>query len=135
VPGSKLEQQRVQCLPLLGVERCEEVVLEALADRAEPCERALPLGGEADDVAAPVVRVSLAFDDALLLELVQEADERAPVVAERVRDRGLRLGQARVEQREDRVVVRVEALLLVHLLRPALGGEAEALEQEETRRD
>ena len=41
---------------------------------------------------APIVRITLALDELLLLELVEEADERAPVVTECVRDRGLRLG-------------------------------------------
>jgi hypothetical protein len=48
-------------------------------------------------VAAPVVGVTLAFDEALLLELVEEPDERSTVIAERVGDRRLRLGHAFVE--------------------------------------
>ena len=77
----------MQGLPLLGVERREEVVLQALVERAEPGQRALAVGVEADDVPAPIVRIALALDELLLLELVEEADERAPVVTERVRNR------------------------------------------------
>ena len=84
---------------------------------------------------APIVRIALALDELLLLELVEEADERAPVVTECVRDRGLRLGQTLVEQREDRVVVRIEAFLLVDLERADLGGETETLQEEEARGD
>ena len=57
---------------------------------------------------AAVVRVAAALDEALLLELVEEADELAAVVAERVGDRALRLVRALVEREQDRVVVRVE---------------------------
>ena len=85
-------------------------------------------------MAPAVVGVALALDEPMLFELVEQADERAAVVAECVRDRGLRLRHALVEQREDRVVVRVEALLLVDLERAALGGEAKPLEQEDVRR-
>src|SRR5438477_2955722 len=86
-------------------------------------------------MAAPVVGVALALDEALLLELVEEPDERPAVVAQCVGDRRLRLGHTFVEQRENRVVVRIQALLLVDLERAALGGEAEPLEQEDVRRD
>ena len=84
---------------------------------------------------AAVVGVAPALDEALLLELVEEADELAAVVAERVGDRALRLVRALVEHEQDRVVVRVQPRLLVGLQRPLLRGEAEALEQERRRRD
>ena len=48
-------------------------------------------------MAAAVVRVAAALDEALLLELVEEPDELAAVVAERVGDRALRLARALVE--------------------------------------
>ena len=86
-------------------------------------------------MAAAVGRVAAALDEARLLELVEEADELPPVVAERVGDRALRLARALVEDGEDRVVVRVQPRLLVGAQRPLLGRHAEALEQEERRRD
>ena len=73
--------------------------------RRRPSAR-LPVGGEADEVAAAVARVAAALDEALLLELVEQADELAPVVAERVGDRALRLARALVEREQDGVVVR-----------------------------
>ena len=55
---------------------------------------------------APVDRIALALDETGLLELVQQADEPAAVVAERIGDRRLRTAGPLVEQRQDRVVVR-----------------------------
>ena len=86
-------------------------------------------------MTAAVVRVALALDELLLLELVEQPDERAAVVAEAVGDLRLRLGSAALEQGEDRVVVRAEPEALVLVERPALRGEAEPLEQEEARGD
>ncbi len=133
VPPGEHEQQRVQLLSLLGVERREELVLQALGQRAELRERALAVRRDPHEVPPSVVRIALALDELLLLELVQQADERATVVAERVCDLRLRLGSAALEQGEDRMVVRTEPEALVLVERPALGGEAEPLEQEEAR--
>ena len=57
-------------------------------------------------MAAPVGGVAAALDQPVLLELVQEPDQVAAVVRERVGDRCLRLAVALLEHREDRVVVR-----------------------------
>jgi hypothetical protein len=86
-------------------------------------------------VAAPVVRIALPLDQASLFELVEEPDESAPVVAERIGDRGLRFGHALVEQHEDRVVIGAEARLLVLVHRALLRGEAQPLQQEKGGRD
>ena len=64
---------------------------------------------------AAVDRIALALDEAGLLELVQQADEPAAVVAERVGDRGLGAAGALVEQGQHRVVVRARADGLVGL--------------------
>jgi len=48
-------------------------------------------------VPPAVVGIAAALDQALLLELVEEADEPAAVVAERVGDRRLRLRRALLE--------------------------------------
>src|SRR5205823_8058929 len=57
------QQQCVQLLTLLGVERREELVLEALGEGAELRERALAVGCDADDLTAAVVRVALALPE------------------------------------------------------------------------
>ena len=77
-------------------------------------------------MAAAVVRVALALDEALLLELVEQADELAAVVAERVGDRALRLARALVEREQHGVVVRAEARLLVGVHRLLLGERSRA---------
>ena len=66
--------------------------------RSRPSAR-LPVGRDADEVAAAVAGVAAPLDQALLLELVEQADELAAVVAERVGDRALRLARALVERR------------------------------------
>ena len=73
---------------------------------------ALAVGGDADHVAAPVVRVALPVDEAALLERVEERDEAARVEPERVGDRRLRLAVALGEDRQDAVVVELVAGLL-----------------------
>ena len=76
---------------------------------AQPGELALAGGGDADDVAAAVLRVALPRDQIPLLERVEQGDEPARVERERVGDRGLRLAGALAEDREDAVVVELEA--------------------------
>src|SRR5919197_5536966 len=98
-------QQRVEGRTVLGVERREELLLDLLRDPAQPYELALAVGGEADDVAAPVGRVAVPLDQAALLERVEQADELAAVDAERVCDRRLRLAVALAEEGQYAVVV------------------------------
>ena len=119
MPAREQAQERVQLGALLVVEVGEELRLEPLGERAELRVRALALGRDAHGVAPAVVRVAAALDEPLLLELVEQPDELAPVVAERVGDRALRLGRALVEQGEDGVVVRVQPGCLVRLERLA----------------
>ena len=99
-------------LAALGVERREELVLELLDHVAKPRELPLAGGRDADHVAAPVVRVALPRDQAALLERVEQRDEPAGVERERVGDRRLRLARALGEDREQAVVVELEAGLL-----------------------
>ena len=87
----------MELLALRGVERREELLLDAPRDRAELGELGLALGLEGDEMPAPVRGVALALDQSLLLELVEEPDEPAAVVAERVGDRRLRLAGALLE--------------------------------------
>ena len=98
-----------------------------------PGSPVLAVRGELDEVSAPVAGVALALDQAALLELVEQPDELAAVVAERVGDRALGRVRAFGQRDQDAEVVRVEARLLEGVHRLALGGEAEALEQEHRR--
>ena len=120
---------------LLVAERREELVLGLVGKRSQPPERSLPLWSQADEVPTPVIRISTALDQLLLLELVEQSDQLATVVAQRVGDRTLRLERALAEHKEDRVVVGVKACLFVRLQRPLLGGETEAFQQKGGRRE
>src|SRR3954453_24176430 len=48
VPRAEHEEERVQLLTLLGVERCEELVLHPAGERAQPRQRALAVARKAD---------------------------------------------------------------------------------------
>src|SRR5579872_1431178 len=102
----ELPQERVQLAPLLGIEPGEELVLEPARDRTQLLELLLARRLQADEVPATVGGVALPLDQPLLLELVEQPDEPAAVVAERVGDRRLGLAGALVEGGEDAVVVR-----------------------------
>ena len=127
----ELEEERVQDLALALVERCEELLLELARERAELGQRLPPGRGHLDHVAPAVGRIAAALDQPGRLELVEQADQLAAVVAERVRDRALRLARPFVEHGQDRVVVRMEAELLVGGERPLLRGHPEPLEEEQ----
>src|SRR5262245_39038684 len=80
----ELEQRRVELLALVVAQRREELVLELRGELAQPTERGLALRREAYDVAAAVGRVAAPLHETALLELVEEPDQLALVVAERV---------------------------------------------------
>ncbi len=124
------EQQLVQRLAVLGAERREELVLELPRQIPEPLELAPARVGDADDVAAPVLRVALPLDQAALLERVEEGDKPARVERERVGNRRLRLADPLVEDRQHAVVVDLEARLLEACDRLPLEAEAEPAEEE-----
>src|SRR5439155_16788086 len=88
------EQERVQVRAFLLAERGEEVILDLLRERSQPPQHPLAIAGEADEVSAAVVRIATALDQPALLELVEESDQLAPVVAQRVGDRALRLSRS-----------------------------------------
>src|SRR5205814_4523508 len=100
------------CCACVRVEWSEELVLDPLHRLAQLRELAAAFGRQADHLAAAVVRVAAALDQATLLEPVEQADELAAVDRERVGDRRLRLACALVEERHDAVVVGVEASAL-----------------------
>ncbi len=79
---------------------------------------------------AAVGRIPLALDQTALLEVVEQSDEVARVVAERVGDRRLRLARSLVEHGEHGQVKRARPGRLVVLVYAVLHREAEPLEQE-----
>ena len=64
-------QQGMERGTTLPVERREEFALDALDDRAESGQLALPLRGEADDMPAPIVWIAAPLDQPVLLEGVE----------------------------------------------------------------
>jgi hypothetical protein len=86
-------------------------------------------------MATPVVRIALPFDEAALLELVEEPDQLAAVVAEGVGDLALRLWCTLADDEENRMVIRVQPLCFVGFERALLDGKAQALQQERRRPD
>jgi hypothetical protein len=97
--------------PLLLVERSEEVIVQLPGEHAKAPECLLPF--RVSRTSADGGRwVAPALDEPALLELVQQSDQLAAVVAERVGDRALRLCVSPREHEQDRVVVRVQAGLL-----------------------
>ena len=91
------KEQVVQRAALLGVERGEELLLDALRDRAELCERLASLRRQRHQVAPAVDRIPLAQHEPALLEVVEQADDLAAVVVEPVGDHPLRGAGALVE--------------------------------------
>ncbi len=67
-------------LTALGVERSQQLVSQAVGDRAQANENAPALGRQADDVSAPVARVPLALDEAALLEGVAAEEREAQLL-------------------------------------------------------
>src|SRR4051812_17547044 len=93
------------------VERREELAFDSLDDRPHQGEVLLAVGSEADGVPSAVVRVATALDETALLEVVEDADELAPVEIERVGNRRLGLARLLGEQGEDAVLVEAAILL------------------------
>ena len=81
-------------------------------------------------MTAAVGGVALALDQAVLLELVEQPDEVATVVTERVRDVPLGLRRAFLQHREYRVMLGIEPGRLEGTVRAILDREAQPLEQE-----
>src|SRR5947207_1438497 len=85
------EKKGEQLAPFALVEGGEELVFEALREAAEPTERLSSGRRDLDDLPAAIGGVAAPFDQTGLLELVEQADQLALVVAESVGDRALRL--------------------------------------------
>src|SRR2546429_740404 len=101
------KQEYVQARAFPVIEGSEELLLDLLRKGTELLQRPFPVRCETDEVPAAVLGIATALDEPLLLELVEQADELAAVVAQRVGDRSLRLGRPLIEHEQDRVVIRM----------------------------
>ena len=110
----------MQLSAALRIERLEELVLQLLDHLADLVEGALAVGRDTDDVAAAILRIPLACDQATRLERVEEGDEPAGVESERVGDRRLRCADALGQDRQDAVVVDLEPFAVEPLVAFAL---------------
>jgi hypothetical protein len=77
----ELAQEAVERGLLALVEAGEEVVLELDGEGAQLREGALAVGRHPDGLPTAVRRVALALDQPAVLQLVEEADELAAIVA------------------------------------------------------
>ena len=93
VVGREPQEQGVQRGSVAGVERCQELSLDALDDLAEGCELVATRGSQADDVAAAVAGIATTLDQSMLLERVEQPDQLAPVELKGVGDRRLRVAR------------------------------------------
>ena len=75
VIAGEAKEQGVQGGPALRVEQREQLVFEPV----DPCTKANQLApappGQADDVAAAIVRISMPLDQSALLQPIEDADE------------------------------------------------------------
>src|SRR5438067_7919114 len=79
-PGQEPAQRRA----LLGVERGEHLVLDALESPLGALER-LPAGrSDLDDVPPAVARIATTLDEALVLQVVEQKDEVVGVEVQRL---------------------------------------------------
>jgi hypothetical protein len=69
--GGKLQELCVERLTAFWIEGREEFVFDLFDDSSQAEQLPFPGGGDADDVAAPVVGVSLSGDQAACLEGVE----------------------------------------------------------------
>jgi hypothetical protein len=86
-------------------------------------------------VSSAILRISSPLDEAAPLELVEEADEVATVVAEGVGDHRLRLTGLLLQEHEHRVVLRRQARRIEGLHRAVPDLPAETLEEERRARE
>jgi hypothetical protein len=86
-------------------------------------------------VAAPVERVALPDDQPALFQPVEQRNQPARIDRQGIGDRSLCLPNALREDRENAVVVQLEACLLHRGDRLCLEGEPEPREQEPATRD
>src|SRR6266576_1535690 len=129
------EKKGEQLAPFALVEGGEELVFEAFREAAEPTERLSSVRRDLDDLSAPIGRVAAPLDQTGLLELVEQADQLALVVAEGVGDCAWRLTRSLVEDGQDRVVIRMHAVFFVRVEGLILRDHPEPFEQEQRRGD
>jgi hypothetical protein len=129
------KQQGVERRAFLVREGLEELVLALAGHRAQAAQRLPALGGQADEMPAPVLGIATALHETALFELVEQPDELATVVAQRVCDRPLRLMAALADGDQDPMVVRVQSRLLVGRHGLVFRRVAEPLQEERCRGD
>ena len=88
--GGRLLQELVEQLALLGVEGAEDVVLRRREGALGRREALRPRGGQVDEVATTVLDRAAPGDEAVGLQLVEQADEVRAVDVELRRERLLR---------------------------------------------
>ena len=91
VGGRELQEECVEARALLRVEGGEELIFDTRRDLTQPRQRLPALGGQADEVPSPVPGSRRRSIESGCLELVEEPDQVAAVVPQRVGDRRLRL--------------------------------------------
>src|SRR4029453_8890509 len=106
------EERFVERLAGFLVERLEDGRIDLSHGRSELPELSFAVRRQADLVPAAVGRVALSLDQATVLEVVEDADELAPIEPEDIGDRRLRVARALVQGCEDAVLVHAEAGLL-----------------------
>ena len=84
-------EQRVQVRALFVAQRRRKSSSISFESARSSSERLLSIRGQSDDVPAPVVGIATAFDQPRSLELVEQSDQLAAVVAQCVGDRTLGL--------------------------------------------
>ena len=77
----------MQPSPLVRVEGRQEVVFETARELAEPLQLAPSVCGQLDDVPTAIRRVTAAGDEPARLQLIEQPDQLAAVVAEGIGDR------------------------------------------------
>jgi hypothetical protein len=129
VAGGRPLEQAIERLAFVGVQAPEDVVLGGGQGRLGLGQSADSPVGELDEVAAAVVGRPPPGDEAVGLELVEQADEVRPIDVERARERLLRAVAVIAEQGQGDEVARTEAERRQRGLRAEPGQPGEVVEQ------
>jgi hypothetical protein len=122
-------EQAVERLALVGVEPAEDVVLSRCECRLGLVEAADAAVGELDDVAPAVVDRPAAGDQAVVLELVEQADEVRPVDSKRAGERLLGAAVVVAEESQGNEVTGSQAERRQRGFRAEPGQTGEVVEQ------
>ena len=120
----------MQLLALVGSELGEECVLGVTECLVGLLEAALARLRDGDEVSAPVDGVSLALDEPLVLERVEQVDQDAVVDAHELSELALAYGATVGKEIEDAKLPRLETVRRQHFADVALEALAEDRERE-----